>query len=94
MTRYQRIVWKHEFQDEPVILYSEVSDEGVETRKVEQYRDGRMDYAGPGQATGSTLLSEKTMPGLTEIAAQPEFTALAITHDEFEEVWRRATQRS
>jgi hypothetical protein len=90
--RYQRVHWRHEFDDEPVVLYSEISDDGVETRKVEQYRDGRMDYADADHSTGSTLLSEKAMPELVEIASQPEFTPAAITPEEFEAVWGQATR--
>jgi len=91
MLRYQKVSWKHELSDEPVILYSEISDQGTETRKVDEYRDGRLGYSDGHRSQGSTFLSEKTMPTLEEIARQPEFAPAAITRDEFEEVWRRAT---
>jgi hypothetical protein len=93
MTRYQRVLWQHELANEPIVLYSEVGDDGMETRKVDQYRDGRLDYADPDHSTGSTFLSVEAMPTIAEIAAQAEFTPLAITRDEFEEVWRRAIGR-
>jgi hypothetical protein len=36
MVRYLRVVWHHEFDDEPVLLLSEVVD-GWEVRKVERF---------------------------------------------------------
>ena len=68
MSRYQKVRWNHQLEDEPVILYSEISDLGIETRKVDEYRDGRLDCAGGWRSTGSTFLSEKTMPDPEEIA--------------------------
>jgi uncharacterized protein DUF6881 len=43
--RYQRVVWHHGHPDEPVVLCSEIDDQGIEIRKVDEYRDGRLDYA-------------------------------------------------
>ena len=73
------------------MLYSEIDDVGVETRKVEVYRDGRKDYADASHSTGTTVLGETTMPTMKEIAEQPEFSPDAIEQEEFDEVWRRAT---
>lgn len=72
------------------MLYSEVADDGVEVRKVEVYRDGRMDLADAVTRTGSTRLSETKLPSLDEINAQGEFAAEAASADEFEAVWKRA----
>jgi hypothetical protein len=72
-----------------VVPYSEI-DVGFEVRKVEVSRDGRHDYAGRSRSTGTTMLGEKMMPGLDEINEDPEFSAAAITAEEFERVWRRA----
>ena len=91
MSRYHKVRWNHQLEDEPVILYSEISDLGIETRKVDEYRDGRLDCAGGWRSTGSTFLSEKTMPDPEEIARKPEFELMAMTKQEFEEVWRQAT---
>jgi hypothetical protein len=91
MTRYQRVEWHHDFDDEPVTLISEVGDYGVETRKIEIFRDGRTDFADGYQATGSTVLSETPLPSMEEIEDQPEFRLSVITKEEFEEAWTRAT---
>lgn len=91
MTRYQRVKWHHDSDDYPLVLYSEVTDAGFESRKVDEYRDGRLDFADGSRSKGSTILSEKTMPSLEAIAQQTEFSASSMTREEFEEVWRQAT---
>ena len=54
---YLKVRWHHEFDDEPVLLLSEVEN-GREVRKVEKLRDGRVQYAGPSGSTGDIMLSE------------------------------------
>lgn len=91
MPRYQKVLWHHDHPDEPVVLYSEI-DAGFEVRKVEVCRDGRHDYADRSRSTGTAVLGEKVVPAVDEINEDPEFSAAAITAEEFEQVWRRATQ--
>jgi uncharacterized protein DUF6881 len=91
MPRYQQVRWHHDLADEPVLLYSEI-DAGFEVRKVEVYRDGRLDYADGSRSTGTTMLGEKLMPGVAEINEDPQFSAAVITAAEFERVWQRATR--
>lgn len=90
MSTYQKVIWQHDFVDEPVLLYSEMGDDGYETRKVDLYRDGRLDFAGEAASTGSTALGEVPTPSLTEIAADSQFLPFVIDIDEFEAVWRSA----
>jgi hypothetical protein len=70
-----------------VVLYSEIGDDGYETRKVDVYRDGRLVHADERHETGTTILGEKPTPGIDEIAAQAEFSPVVIDQDEFEEMW-------
>ena len=93
MKRYMRVKWHHNLADEPVELLSEV-DAGVETRKIEIYRDGRMDYAGPDRTTGNTILAEGLMPTVGDLSGQGEFAAQTIDQSDFESAWRRATKGS
>ena len=94
MPRYQKVLWKHEFADEPVILFSEVADFGIETRKVEVFRDGHTQFADSSTSTGDTLLSERPLPSVEEIEDQAEFSLTEIAQEEFEQVWQRATGQS
>jgi hypothetical protein len=87
---YVKVIWRHDFADEPVMLYSEIGDDGYEARKVEVFRDGRATFAGDSGSTGSTRLAEAPFPALEEIAAQEEFVPEAIDADEFERIWSNA----
>jgi hypothetical protein len=93
MARYQKVLWHHDFAAEPVVLYSEI-EAGLETRKVEAYRDGRLDYADGSTSTGTTGLGQVLTPTVEELNEDPEFSATAITAEEFEQVWRRATREA
>ncbi|MEV7424015.1 hypothetical protein [Streptomyces sp. NPDC091212] len=90
--RYLKVVWHHEFPDEPVTLFSEIDDERYEVRKVDVYRDGRYDFADSVTSKGATMLGEIATPSVEELAALDEFTPSEIEAGEFETVWRRATR--
>jgi Domain of unknown function (DUF6881) len=94
MTHYRQAFWHHEFPDEPVVIYSEVSDSGLETRKIEVFRDDRMQYADGERSSGDTVLSEKPLPSIEEIEDQAEFSVAEIQQPEFERVWLQATRES
>ena len=85
--KYLKVVWVHDLPGEPVLLYSEVDDEGWEIRKVESYRDGSCGWAGEGQAERGTRLGEVPMPDLSEIASDPQFKPRLIAKADFERVW-------
>jgi hypothetical protein len=88
--RYLRVRWFHDLDDEPVLIFSELDDQGYETRKIEQYRSGRRDIAHAAGWTGSTSLSSEPLPTLDFINAQEEFEGVEIPASEFEEVWQEA----
>jgi hypothetical protein len=88
--RYLRVRWRQDSAGEPVILYSEVDDEGWEVRKVDVYANGRRDLAGEGIETGSTFLAGDRTPSLEEINGDAQFEATEIDGDEFERIWADA----
>ncbi|BCW45479.1 hypothetical protein [Arthrobacter sp. StoSoilB5] len=90
MEWYQRVEWHHGFDEEPIVIYSEIDAKGFETRKVEQFRDGSTTFADELTATGSSWLSEVALPSLEEINEQSEFKAEPIAASTFEGVWRSA----
>lgn len=83
MRKYLRVAWRHDFDDEPVTLLSEIVD-GEEVRKVEIYRDGHADFADTARATGSTSLSETLMPSFEELTEQDEFLPEVIDAETLE----------
>lgn len=87
--RYICVKWIHDYQDEPVIIYGEVDDEGWELRKVELYRDDSVGYSYDNKEVKSMGLSIVPIPPIEEIAAAgPEFEPTEISKDEFEQIWR------
>jgi hypothetical protein len=87
--KYIRVKWKHTNPDEPVFLFSELDDNGVEKRKLECFRNGFCDFASTNASTGNAKLSTQPLPELEKIAKDPEFEPVEITKDEFEDVWTK-----
>ncbi len=85
--KYIRVKWNHSNPDEPIYLFSEVTEEGRETRKIECFKNGFCDVADAKSSSGSTRLSTGPIPDLSKIARDPEFEPVEITKEEFEEVW-------
>jgi hypothetical protein len=87
--KYLRVKWIHSLPDEPVDIYSEMDEEGYETRKLEVFLDGSNGFANSSGQVLSTELGEKPVPALEEIAADPQFQPTLISEDEFEQVWSK-----
>lgn len=90
LMRYIRVRWKHNIWGEPVLLFSELSDDAWEIRKVEEFRDGTLGFASESCSQGSTQLSEAPLPDPSVIASDQQFEPVEITKEEFERVWKRA----
>jgi hypothetical protein len=91
VTTYFLVRWRHDHADEAVLLYEELDDRRMETRKVYEYRDGRLlrtDRVAPGD---DVSLAWEPLPSEAEIAAQPVFDVLPLTAEEFDGAWERAT---
>jgi len=64
--KYLKVIWIHEQQDYPTLLYSELDDKDMEIRKAEVYRDGRFGISTTEKEFGGTMLStEPIKPGMT-----------------------------
>lgn len=90
---YLRVKWIHNESDAPVLIFSELSDDRWELRKVEVFRDGRIGFADAMTETDQTGLGEAPTPELAEIDADPEFEPMEIAREEFEVVWAKRTQK-
>ena len=88
---YLKVVWKHDFLEEPTELFSELDEERYETRKVERFRNGLLQFAGPQGASGDTWLGETPIPPAEKIAQDPVFLVCPLTSDEFEQLYQSAT---
>jgi hypothetical protein len=85
--KYMLALWHHTHPEEPVKLYSELTDDRWEVRKVYIFPDGHYEWADENHDTGPTFLSEKPIPPLNEINAQVEFEAVEISSEEFSAIW-------
>lgn len=89
--RYQRAEWHHDNPDEPVVLYNEIDPDGWETRKVDEYSDGRLHFADAVLEMGTTWLADQPADlSVEEIDALHEFSATRISRAAFEQVWSKA----
>lgn len=87
-----RVVWSHDFADEPVELFSEIGPDGYERRKVELFSDGRLGWADEKNEVGRTGLGQLPITSVDEINAQREFQASTITAARFNHMWQQATR--
>ena len=90
---YIKVSWKHNFHDEPVLMYSELDEKRNEIRKVEIYRDGIMGYAQNDVSMNGTFLSKTEIPELSAINKDIQFEGVEIKKDEFDMIWETATKR-
>lgn len=82
--RYVKVVWHHDFEDEPVLYLSELGEDGYEVRKIQFFRDGRSEWADGEHETARVGLSEIAFPAVEEISRQQGFEAGEISADGFE----------
>jgi hypothetical protein len=90
---YLACEWVHDLPDEPVLLYSELDLERLETRKVEVFRDGSIGWAYADHEVRSAL-GEVPVPPMSAIAADPQFRPREISADDFDAIWQRRAQIS
>lgn len=84
---YISVIWKHQLNDQPVRLVSELDHERFERRKLEFYSDGRVGGAWQGGSIGETELGSVAVPALSEINQMPEFAGEVIRKADFEALW-------
>ena len=90
MSTYIKVEWLHDLPDEPVMLFSELDHQRNETRKVEVFEDGHMEWADASRESGTTGLSEEPIRDLAEIGADSQFVPHEISAEEFEAAWAAA----
>lgn len=59
---YLKVEWMHQWDDEPIVIYSEIDDCRRETRKIEVFRNGRVGYATRKVTQGGALLWKRHFP--------------------------------
>lgn len=62
--QYIKVLWKHDFPDDPVWHYSELDEDRWETRKVEIFAEGTKGFADQIEECGLSQLSVEPIPSL------------------------------
>jgi hypothetical protein len=94
MHTFLKVLWKHSFPNEPIVLYSEIDSERWEVRKIEIFSHGHWGFADMTENFGTTRLGEVPIPSLSEIAQDTEFDPSEITKSEFEQLWSQRKTKS
>ncbi len=92
LMQYIKCKWKHDFSEEPTLLYMELDEERWELRKIELFDSGRVRFASKGDAMADRVLSLGPVPDITFINSDPQFEAVEISEEEFEAEWANAVQ--
>jgi hypothetical protein len=87
--RYIDVEWKHDFNDEPTRLVSEIGPDDYETRKLEFFPDGSVGYAFESTESPNTRIGNDVVPTLKEINSQAEFQGKTISKKQFELLWQK-----
>lgn len=85
--QYIKVMWKHDFEDEPIEIYSELDDVRMETRKIELYKNGSIGFADISKSVNNTHLSKLPLPTLSEISSDIQFVPQEISKELFEKLW-------
>ena len=91
--KYIKVKWIHNFTKEPILFYHEIDNYRNEIRRVEEFRDGHMNYLSDKLSKG-TYPAEKRLPSLEEISNNPEFNLVEINKEDFEEIWEKANKQN
>jgi uncharacterized protein DUF6881 len=87
---YLRVQWLGAGKDDPIEIFSEVGQDGYETRKVHRFADGRLEWTDKKHEFERTGLATVPVRTVEEIAAMGEFLPQTITREEFEAAWAQA----
>ncbi len=88
--RYILLEWKHESEDDPILIYSEVDDANYEIRKIEVYRNGVALRYDENTEFVSNRLSDVSFPENISEINDNEFFAKNIDLELFENKWKEA----
>jgi len=84
---YQKSIWKTGPEDDAYIWYSELDEDRWEHRVVVEFRDGYLEYSDFDTEPKYSWLSERPWP---EMVTTVDFEQIALTQQEFENVWLSA----
>jgi hypothetical protein len=78
------VKWRHDSQEDPVRLVSELDAQRYETLKLEFFSNGVVGFASASASSGDTALGVVPVPPISEINADPQFSSATISAVQFE----------
>lgn len=93
IVEHWRILWHHDDPACPVEVFSELGNDGYETRKVHIFRDGRHDYADETRWTKDTELGDQRVEE-EDKESTPELEMMRVSSEQFNTAWCRAREWS
>lgn len=90
MLTYLKVDWHHDGEEDPVILYHEMDERRCERRRVELFKNGKIQRSSEADPDAAYSLSLEPLPSIEQIDAQPEFHVEQIDRATFDDVWERA----
>ena len=91
MSSYIHSRWKNAPPDSPVEFFSEMDNSRWETRKVEVFAGGRLEFASTAKpSNGATRLAIIPLPRSGTSPARSNSRSRRFPADQFETIWKRA----
>lgn len=98
MAEYLAVSWRHNFEEEPDLIYYEVQDDRTITRMVEHFKDGalirdNLELASAREETEITCLAGGQFPSadaLPKVMKPPQFDVKPISEFRFEGLFKAA----
>ena len=87
--KYIHLLSLQALPNEPVIIVSEFDDSGIENRRVEIWRSGRISWAGDEGSSGDTAAGTYQFIQMDQFDDEP-YLAVEITKEEFDTHWALA----
>lgn len=87
--KYIHLLSLQALPNEPVIIVSEFDDSGIENRRVEIWRSGRISWAGDEGSSGDTVAGTYQFIQMDQFDDEP-YLAVEITKEEFDAHWALA----
>ncbi|MCX6716445.1 MAG: hypothetical protein NTV72_00790 [Candidatus Taylorbacteria bacterium] len=91
--QYIKVNWIHSDPEYPIMIYSELSDSRIETRKVEIWSNGKIGFSDLSESTNTTKFSEDAVPSIPEISKDSQFQPAEISKNEFEIIWSKRNSK-
>ena len=91
--KYVKVEWNHDLPGEPIVIFSEVNDQGWEIRKIELFGDGAMISADAHHGLLAEVRFPDELSDITHAGGRGEFAASQISGREFDAMWQASMKR-